>query len=456
MCRYDLRSGKLILLFEFLLAFTFSGLSADLFVVLLKGSKILTSFAEFALLHTFSDVPVDESTLGVHKIELMIQAAENFSDGAAVANHANSALHLGEVTTGHHSGWLVVNTALEASRAPVNELDGTLGLDGSNGGVHVLGHNISTEHKAASHVLSVTGVALGHHAGGLESSVGDLGHAQLLVVCLLSRDNGGVAAKHEMDTRVGHQVGLELSHINVQSAIETQRSSQRRDDLGDQTVQVGVSRALDIKAATADIVTGFVVKHDSDISVLQQRVGAQDRVVRLNNSGGHLRAGVHGETELGLLAVVNRQALQQEAAKTRAGTTANGVEHEEALETSALIGELANAVEYKVDDFLANGVVTTSVVVSGVFLAGHQLLGVVQLAVSASADLIHNSGLEINEHSAGHVLAGTSLAKEGVESIIAATDGLVTGHLAIRLDSVLKAVEFPAGVSDLNTGLTDV
>jgi hypothetical protein len=54
------------------------------------------------------------------------------------------------------------------------------------------------------------------------------------------------------------------------------------------------------------------------------------------------------------------------------------------------------------------------------------------------------------------VLASAGLAEEGVEGVIATSDGLVRGHLAIRLDAVLQAVEFPAGVTDLDFGLADV
>jgi len=54
------------------------------------------------------------------------------------------------------------------------------------------------------------------------------------------------------------------------------------------------------------------------------------------------------------------------------------------------------------------------------------------------------------------MLAGTSLREKGVESIITTTDGLVRGHLSIRLDTMLKAEEFPAGVTNLDTTLADV
>lgn len=62
----------------------------------------------------------------------------------------------------------------------------------------------------------------------------------------------------------------------------------------------------------------------------------------------------------------------------------------------------------------------------------------------------------INEHGAGHVLAGTSLGEEGVEGIVAAADGLVRRHLAVGLDAVLQAVQLPAGITDLDTGLANV
>ena len=93
------------------------------------------------------------------------------------------------------------------------------------------------------------------------------------MVGLLSRDDGSVGGEHEMDTGVGHQVGLELSHIDVQSTIESEGGSEGGDDLGDESVQVGVGGSLDVEVTTADIVDGFVVKHDGDIGMLKERVG---------------------------------------------------------------------------------------------------------------------------------------------------------------------------------------
>ena len=79
-----------------------------------------------------------------------------------------------------------------------------------------------------------------------------------------------------------------------------------------------------------------------------------------------------------------------------------------------------------------------------------------ELSVGASADLIDDGGLEIEEDGSWDVLASTSLGEEGVESVVATTDGLVGWHLTIWLDSVLEAEELPAGVTDLDTSLSDV
>jgi len=212
--------------FAFLSFFALGGLDSDFLVVFLQGSEILTSLGELSLFHAFSDLPVDEGSLGVHEIELVVDAGEDLSDGSRVGDHAASSHDLGEISARHDCGRLVVDAAFEASWAPVDELDGPLRLDGGDRSVDVLRHDISSLHEASGHVLAVSGVTLGHHGGRLEGAVGDLGYGELLVVGLLSGDDGGIGRQHEVDPRVGHQVGLELSDIHVQSAIETQGGGQ--------------------------------------------------------------------------------------------------------------------------------------------------------------------------------------------------------------------------------------
>jgi hypothetical protein len=53
------------------------------------------------------------------------------------------------------------------------------------------------------------------------------------------------------------------------------------------------------------------------------------------------------------------------------------VEDHETLKTSAVIGELSDAVKHKVNNLFAYGIVTTGVVVGSIFLTGDKLLRVV-------------------------------------------------------------------------------
>ena len=228
-----------------------------------------------------------------------------------------------------------------------------------------------------------------------------------------------------MDSWVWHQVGLELSDIDVEGTVESQRGSQRGDNLSNESVQVGVGWSLNVQISSADIVDSLVIKDNGDIGMLKKRVSGEDRVVWLNNGCGDLWGWVDGETKLGLLTIIDGKSLEEERSKTGSGTTTDGVENEETLETSALISELSDSVEAEINDFLTNGVVTSGEVVGGIFLSGDELLWVEQLSVGSGSNLIDNGWLEIEEDGSWDVLAGTSLGEEGVEGIITTTDGLV-------------------------------
>ena len=129
------------------------------------------------------------------------------------------------------------------------------------------------------------------------------------------------------------------------------------------------------------------------------------------------------------------------------------MEDEESLETSALISQLPDPVKTEIDDLLSDGVVSSGVVVGSILLAGDKLLRVEELSISSGSDLINNGGLKIQEDGPRDVLSSSSLTEEGVEGIIATSNGFVRGHLTIGLDTVLQAVELPAGITDLGTGL---
>ena len=312
---------------------------------------------------------MDESSLGIHEVEFVIDSGEDLSDGSGVGDHADGSHDLGEITTWDNGWWLVVDTALETGWAPVNELDGSLGLDGGDGSVDILWDDITSVHEAASHVLSVSWIALGHHGGWLEGGVGDLSDGELLVVSFLGRDNWGIRRKHEMDSWIWHQVGLELSNIDVKGTVESEGGSQGGDNLGNESVQVGVGWSLNVEVSSGDIIDGLVIKDDSDISVLKEGVSGEHRVIWLNNGGGDLWGWVHGETELGFLTIIDGESLKEERSKTRSGTTTDSVEDKEALKTSALISKLSDSVKAEVNNFLTDGIMSSGEVVGSIFFS---------------------------------------------------------------------------------------
>jgi len=259
-----------------------------------------------------------------------------------------------------------------------------------------------------------------------------------------------------VNSGVGDEVGLEFGDIDVKGSVESKGSGEGRDNLGDESVQVGVGGSLDVELSSADIVDGFVVEHDGDVGVLKKGVGGKDTVVGFNNGGGHLGGRVHSESDLGFFTVIDGESFEKKRSESRSSSSSDGVENHESLKSGTVVSEFSDSVKAKVDDFFSDGVVSSGEVVGGVFFSGDQLFGVEQLSVGTGSDFVNNGGFQIKEHGSGDVFSSSSFTEEGVEGIISSSDSLVRGHLTVRLDSVLKAEKFPAGVTDLDTTLSDV
>ena len=79
------------------------------------------------------------------ELEIMQQALMTFArspPGTTVGGLSSTSVSLLLLMT-RRSKWLIVDATLEASGAPIYELDGTLGLDRRNCRVHILWHHIS-------------------------------------------------------------------------------------------------------------------------------------------------------------------------------------------------------------------------------------------------------------------------------------------------------------------------
>ena len=73
-----------------------------------------------------------------------------------------------------------------------------------------------------------------------------------------------------MDSWVWHEVGLELSDIDVKGTIESKGCSEGGDNLGNESVQVGIGWSLNVEVSSADIIDSFVIKDDSNIGMLKK------------------------------------------------------------------------------------------------------------------------------------------------------------------------------------------
>jgi len=132
------------------------------------------------------------------------------------------------------------------------------------------------------------------------------------------------------------------------------------------------------------------------------------------------------------------------------------VEHQETLKSGTLVGEFSDSVEAEIDDFLANGVVSSGEVVGSIFFSGDQLFWVEELSVSSSSNFINDGWFQIQKNGSWDVFSSSSFREESVESIITSSDGFIRWHLTVWLDSVFKTEQFPTGVTDLDTSLSNV
>lgn len=142
-------------------------------------------------------------------------------------NHLHSTVNLGKVAIWNHLGWLVADTNLEASRAPVDELDSPLGLQAGNSLVHVVWNDITAVQQASSHVLTVARIALDHLLVWLKAGHSNFIDRVGLVGRLGSGHDRGIRNEREVNTRIGDEVSLKLVEIDVQRAVEAERGSNR-------------------------------------------------------------------------------------------------------------------------------------------------------------------------------------------------------------------------------------
>jgi len=263
--------------------------SDNIKIILLQESKIFSGFREFTFFHTFTNVPVDICSLGVHHVVLLGKSfGEDSVDSNVVSDHDSVSGGFSHVIIFLGCSWNVVKTNLETGWAPLDEGNFSLLLDPLDDTVGLLGFDVTSVVDGDGHVLvfdDVKVAVLDKEAVGLEAVISDSLAVVGFTVRLGLGDDWSKGGGHEVKSRERDKVGLELVHVNVQFTVESKSSSHGGDDFADDVVQVGVTWSLDVKLLLADFVQSFVVKDQRNIGVVQEPMGGQKSVVWLNDAG---------------------------------------------------------------------------------------------------------------------------------------------------------------------------
>ena len=79
-----------------------------------------------------------------------------------------------------------------------------------------------------------------------------------------------------MDPGVGHQVGLELVEVHVESSVKPEAGGDGGEDLSDEPVEVGVGRSVNLEVRPGDVINRLIVHQEGAVAVLQGGVSVED------------------------------------------------------------------------------------------------------------------------------------------------------------------------------------
>ena len=144
--------------------------------------------------------------------------------------YLHSTVDLGEIAIRNLHRGLVADSKLETSGAPVDKLDSALGPESGDSVVSIVRNNVTTVEQASGHVFAVARVTLDHLGLRLEAVHGHLHNAVGFMTGLGSGNNGRISDKREVNSGVGHQVGLEFVQVDIERSIESKRGSDGRND----------------------------------------------------------------------------------------------------------------------------------------------------------------------------------------------------------------------------------
>jgi hypothetical protein len=126
------------------------------------------------------------------------------------------------------------------------------------------------------------------------------------------------------------------------------------------------------------------------------------------------------------------------------------MEHQDSLKRGTVLSQSSYLVQNNIQYFSSDGISTSRIIVGGVFFSGQQRVRPEQPTIRSSSYLVNSSGIQVHEHWPWDVILIASL----LEKTAGCIGSLLALQLAIGLDSMLQAEQFPTSIAYLNTSLT--
>ena len=190
--------------------------------------------------------------------------------------------------------------------------------------------------------------------------------------------------------------------------------------------------------------------------MVQSCMGGQQRIVRFDHCGGHARRRVDAELQFALFRIFCTEPLHQQTGKTGAGTTAERMKNQETLQTVAPFSQFSHPFHHQINHLVSDRIKSSGIIVGRVLLAGNHLHRIEKIAIDTGLNLVNAVRFKVHEDRPGHVLARSGFREERIERVDLRTQRFVSRHETIRHNFVLQAVQLPATVADLHTGLSDM
>jgi hypothetical protein len=96
------------------------------------------------------------------------------------------------------------------------------------------------------------------------------------MLTLFGRDDGSIGGEGEVDSGERDQVGLELVQVDIERTVKPERCRDGRNDLGNETVEVGERRRSNAKVSSTNVVdtavsAGLIVITYASLSTMNEQ-----------------------------------------------------------------------------------------------------------------------------------------------------------------------------------------